>query len=423
MSGSLFLDWATLAVSLFNTILTLWLGLTVLLNAERRTLGIWLAGGGLLLGAAFFFSHSAILGLGQMPYRADLWWRLGWIPVILAPSAWYVVMLWYAGYWEEGQASLRRRHRLWFWIVLLVNGAMLVTFLVANPLPSFAQAYQFNFDATPSLLGAPILMIIYPLYILTCIGLSLGALLRPGPTMRMMGGEARRRARPWLVGASLVLLVVGLLVGAVLFWLVISLRGSPYDQRIPNTIAWADLLIATLIGSAIVLTGQAIVTYEVFTGKALPRRGLKRYWQRAIILAVGYSSAVSLSLSLRLPPIYSLLLSTALMVGFYALLSWRSYLERERFIEQLRPFVSSQGIYDRLLKASTPENEPEAQTPFRALCEDILGTSSGRAGTAGIDGAVVRVPIDLSKRCRTLPRSTPRNAHRLHRIPASSAMP
>ena len=48
MTGSFFLDWAIMAVSLFNTILLLWLGLTVLLNAERRTWGVWLAGGGLL---------------------------------------------------------------------------------------------------------------------------------------------------------------------------------------------------------------------------------------------------------------------------------------------------------------------------------------------------------------------------------------
>ena len=31
-----YIDWAIMAVSLFNTILLVWLGLTVLLNAERR---------------------------------------------------------------------------------------------------------------------------------------------------------------------------------------------------------------------------------------------------------------------------------------------------------------------------------------------------------------------------------------------------
>ena len=44
MSGHFYLDWAAMAVSLFNTILFLWLGAMVLLNADRRTWGIWLAG-------------------------------------------------------------------------------------------------------------------------------------------------------------------------------------------------------------------------------------------------------------------------------------------------------------------------------------------------------------------------------------------
>jgi hypothetical protein len=37
MTGIFILDWATLAVSLHNTILLLWLALTVWLNADRRT--------------------------------------------------------------------------------------------------------------------------------------------------------------------------------------------------------------------------------------------------------------------------------------------------------------------------------------------------------------------------------------------------
>lgn len=56
MTGIFFLDWAVLAVSLFNTILLLWLGLTVLLNAEGRVWGICLAAGGLLLGAIFLLA-------------------------------------------------------------------------------------------------------------------------------------------------------------------------------------------------------------------------------------------------------------------------------------------------------------------------------------------------------------------------------
>ena len=40
MTGGFWLDWAIISVSLFNTILLCWLGLTVLLNADRRDWGV-----------------------------------------------------------------------------------------------------------------------------------------------------------------------------------------------------------------------------------------------------------------------------------------------------------------------------------------------------------------------------------------------
>src|SRR5450759_4172855 len=107
MTGSLALDWALLAGSLFDTILLLWLGLTVLLTAERRALGrawgrawgLWLVGGGLLLGALFFVSHSAILAHDPAftSRGLEFWWHVAWGPVLLLPLGWYLLMLWYAG--------------------------------------------------------------------------------------------------------------------------------------------------------------------------------------------------------------------------------------------------------------------------------------------------------------------------------------
>jgi len=113
-----------------------------------------------------------------------------------------------------------------------------------------------------------------------------------------------------------------------------------------------------------------------FTGKSLPRRGFKRYWQLAIILAAGYSSSLSLSLMISLPLIYILLLSTGLMIVFYALLSWQSYVERERFTEQLRPFISSQQLYDRLVSGQEALVSSDIQQPFEALCKDFLDAQS-----------------------------------------------
>ena len=376
MTGEPLLDWPIMAVSLFNTVVLLWLGLTILLNAERRTWGHWLAGGGPLAGAAFFVSHSAILGHG-LDYAGqglDFWWRVGWPPVVLAPFSWYVMMLWYAGFWDDRQTDLRRRQLPWFIVSSVLAVGSIGMLILMNPLPSFWQVAHLDLGATPSLGGVPLLVLGFPAYIVLCVVLSLDALRRPGPSLRMMGDLARRRSRPWLVAASAVLLLVSLLVSLVMVWIVLNARarsiGSLYSDLV-LTVAWFDLIIESLIGVAVVLLGQAIVSYEVFTGKTLPRRGLFRHWRSAVILAVGYGAVVGWSIVAQLRPVYSLLLTAILMVAFYALFSYRSYEERERYIEHLRPFVASHNLYNHLFAPTAPP-DVDVVGPFQTLCRDFL---------------------------------------------------
>ena len=94
------LTWALVAVSLTNTILLLWLGITLWLNADRRSLGIAVTAGGFLLGSLFFISHSALLLSDSLTFTRSntLWLAVGITPVVVLPFAWYVVLLWYAGY-------------------------------------------------------------------------------------------------------------------------------------------------------------------------------------------------------------------------------------------------------------------------------------------------------------------------------------
>ncbi|MCB9420380.1 MAG: hypothetical protein H6667_11265 [Ardenticatenaceae bacterium] len=440
MSNSILLNWAIMAVSFFNTILLLWLGATVLLNAERRDWGIGLATGGLLLGGAFFVSHTAILGLfigGHMVsgYTAIIsegllvigrnmifWWTVGLIPAIVLPFAWYLIMLWYGGFWNRedlrsgrfpdraisgsvtdrpepnktlrswrplrlNSPSLYERQRYLFWLVvgLLVSGlGGLVIGIILLAIPTQALL-NLRLFIRWSIAGIPFMALAYSGYVVLCIALSLDALRRPGPTPRVMGNEARQRARPYLIGASLALLVVSLLVTGILLWAVQETRHMMlyqfYDEAI-EALSWFDLLISSIIGVVILLLGQAVVSYEVFTGKSLPRRGLMRHWRRAIILAIGYSIPVGFSIAIALRPLYSLLLTTILMTVFFALSSWRSYAERERYIDSLRPFVASQRLYDQLLTPSAPP-DVDIHTPFHALCTDVLDATMGYLTAVG----------------------------------------
>jgi signal transduction histidine kinase len=406
MTNNFFPDGLLVAVSLINVVLLLWLGLTVLLNAERRTWGVWFAGGGLLLGAAFFISHSAILGYSldadYFSRSLNLWWRIGWIPVVALPFTWYVVMLWYAGFWDEPyKLGLPRRQRGWLLLTLLLLMSLVGWLIFASPLPSFTEVTQFQLSASPSVGGAPLFLLIYPLYVILCIGLALSVLRQPSSSERMMGDQARRRARPWLIATSAVLLLVSLLVAGVIGWVLLSARLGLLAGRsavLGLTVTWFDLLISGLIAIAVVLLGRAIVSYEVFTGKALPRREFKRQWWNGVILAIGYGLVVGVSLTFQVRPIYSLLLTTILMVLFYALLSWRSYTWRERYIRHLRPFVASQRLYEHLLAPTVPA-EVDTETPFQVLCEEVLDTRQAHLIALGALAPLVR-PLSYPTRQR-----------------------
>lgn len=369
MTGNFLLDTAIVAVSLFNTMLLLWLGLVVVSNSDRRSWGIWLASGGLLCGGIFFLVHSAIAAQGLRESTADLdvLWRFGWLPIIMAPLAWYVVMLWYAGFLGERartSPALRYIHLPGLAFVLVCAAILFVLLLVVGALPTFQDVVTFGrteYIATP---GTPLLVIMYALYNTSCLGLAIHALRHPGPSARWMGELARKRARPWLVAATVVLLIVSFLVSSFVVALYFSFPlFLGRIEQVRAMLAWFDLMVGALIGIAVVLIGKATVSYEIFTGKTLPRRGFFRQWRRAVILAAGYSLLLAGTLTLSLSPIYALLLATVLLVTFYALLSVRMFGERERVVRELRPFLST------LPDAQSNES---LRAAFDSLCEKVL---------------------------------------------------
>lgn len=406
MSLSFILDWGIFTISLANIMLMSWLGLTILLNAERQNWGTRLAGLGLLMGAFFFVAHTAILGFGLDLISSGLafWWQIGWVPVVGLPWIWYTLLLWYAGYWDDQQAALHRRQRPWFSLVTFLGISLFALLLIASPLENYEQAALLNPSGALSVRQLPIIILIYPAYTLLCMMLSIDAVGRPGPTRRAFGELARERARPWLLGVSFVFLLVSLLVAAVLGLVVIwvsvgSVSLLPVFLRQQTLIiSLFDLTISGLIALAVVMVGQAIVSYEVFTGQALPRQGLLRQWRRAILLAVGYGGLVSFFLLIEFREIYTIIISSLVITTFYALLSWRTFSERQRLMDDLRPFISHQNLFESLLATSELAERDSIQLPFNALCRDVLD-----AGTAFL------IPLGASAPLAGQPLSFPPN--------------
>ena len=399
MTGIFWLDWALIAVSLFNTMLLLWMGLTVLLNANRRDWGVWLMGGGMLVATIFFISHTAILGqeLAMNFDGLNFWWRAGWFPVTVAPFAWYVAVLWFSGFWAvskaEPHSALRRRHRAVLWIMVAWLLGLLALLLVANPIPAYDQLVLMDWRGSLAVRGLPLLFLLFPLSTVACILLSIDALRRPAEVRDANTQIARRRAMPWILGTAGTLLAVTVVatgfVGSVI---VMGARGQLNTIRI-ETVAAYDLVLASLIAAATLLLGQAIVAYEIFTGRVLPRRSFVRHWRYAILLAGGYAAVVGWSVASHLRPIYSLLLATLLLTLFYALYVWRAFGEREQFVAGLRPFVQGQGRTPGTRQGATAAHGGSAAAMFGALCRDVLGTAHAQLIPLGSVAPLVGAPL------------------------------
>lgn len=373
MSGQFFLDWPALAFSLFDAFILCWLGFTILLEADRRAFGVWLSVDGLLLGAVFFIAHTAILRSGWQWDNplVNFWWRAGWWPLILSPLAWYCVILWYSGYWDNVSSALHRRQAPWFGLILIATVGLFVWMVLANPLPDLAgiPADLSSFTG---------LAIAFPLYILLCILLALDAILQPGPTARMMGQEARQRARPWLMASTLVLLAVCFLVAFALIW-GISVFSMTYRAEAKPAVAvflpltGLDVVIEILITAAILLIGQAAMVYEIFSSNPLPRSGLRKRWFYTIWLGAIFALLFSYVLIYFARPELAYLIFIPFLTGALAIQNRLASREQSINADEMRALARPQKFYERIFKQ--PEGLPDSNTTrmeFESICTRLL---------------------------------------------------
>jgi signal transduction histidine kinase len=390
--------WVMNAASLFNTILLFWLGWTVFFNAQKRNGGTWLATIGLLLGGIFFATHTAMLdsSIEELIVSVRLWWYFFFTPIVILPYAWYLLMLWYAGFWDDFSSALHRHHRWGLALTTILVIALFAMLLFANPF-----AYNGGNSMVQDLVQrggriSPLYTFLYPVTIFLCLAFAMNALRHPAPSSRMMGDLARRRARPWLLAASVVQCIVSLLVAGALGWLIISLRHFPIGEIVSSAEPFADLfdlLLISLISLTVVLMGKAIVSYEIFTGKTLPRQGFLRQWRGVVTVSLLTSSILAWCLMVDLRPVYSQLIIVVLMSFLFALLSWQFFKEREIATAQLRPFIASQHFYNNVLSSQNADERSDAQAMFDVLCDQILETRGAKLIPLGALAPLAGAPL------------------------------
>jgi two-component sensor histidine kinase len=330
------------AVSIFDMIVLLWLGSTIALYAERRKPGTWIAATGALLAGCFFAAHS-ILVSGTLTLDSEIlapWWHIMWLALIIWPLNWLSVIIWFTEH-------LRRRQWQLILSALLVFGipACLIP-LIGETLPSLDQVIDKPMNIPGTL---PFFLLSYPIYGILCQTLAIIALRQASTTSWIQQG-VNRYVHPWLVRASWALLGIAISTCLVaLSFFALAKRGSIEQDNIAYLLGWCDLIIASLIGIAAVLVGEAILGYEVLTDRPLPRQQMARQWYMAVYLAACVSVGVAGLQSLDLPPLAIAVIICALLTIGAALLVERVNSEAEARMDVLRPFIGSEGVFEQAL--------------------------------------------------------------------------
>jgi signal transduction histidine kinase len=346
------------AVSLFNTVLLLWLGLTVLLTGDRRKPATIAGGVGLLLGALFFMGHTLLIAhtVDFFGFGVNIVWRVMWFVAVIAPYFWGLAIFYYSGDLAAGR-----------WVRRILTAAMLfmvLSLFLIFPLPSFVE-----FLLAPSL--APVVAWLYVPYLFLCFVLPLIALRRP-PAHNALWRDPFRRARPWLIAAA-TMLTLAVIAFAYTAYSIVP-RAIPVYTISENElreIYFADELVAGFIGLSIIFLGRAVLSNSVLTERLQGGSGLFARWRNVVGVAIVGSLFVALLYNLNIRPIYSVLLTVILAVMAYALFNWRQYVEHQEFMRRLNPFVTSLHLHERLL-TDDAGNERESRELFTALCRDAL---------------------------------------------------
>jgi len=340
------------ALSLFNAVALLWLGLTVLLTGNRRRPVTIAGGAGLLLGAIFFAGHTLIIA-AAIGTGVTVVWPIMWVVAVAAPYMWGLSIYYYAGDPATGR-WIRR-------ILTLAAAAMALLLFVVEPVPPYYEFISAS-NLKPSIAWA------YVPYLFLCFTLPLVALRR-----RARAPDRFRRARPWLIGAA-TMLALAVIAFAYTAYAILP-RIIPPDNLTLDLIFEffsADIVVTGFIALAVALLGRVVMANNILLERVQSSQGFFERWPNVVLILFVGSFFVALLFNAPIRPIYGLMATTMLAVFAYAMFNWRQHVERQAFLERLRPFVTSLHLENRLLSPGAGDSWSEARQLFTALCRDAL---------------------------------------------------
>jgi two-component sensor histidine kinase len=195
-------------------------------------------------------------------------------------------------------------------------------------------------------------------------------------------------ARPGLLLAALLMAALTttlgiLVVQSIVNWIQYGQHAafSTTPQPIPSGIMLVDVFPINLIildltatfavAMVILLIGYSVVRHGILIERSLARRGFFKQWRGIVIVSTAVAIFIAILVSLTQSNLGGLLLITSLAAVTYALFTWSSYTDHDRYIALLGPFVRSTSL-SHWLNTDLQKTEQDLGNLFFHLCHDVL---------------------------------------------------
>jgi len=139
----------------------------------------------------------------------------------------------------------------------------------------------------------------------------------------------------------------------------------------PLNLILLDLAATFAVALVILLIGYSVVRHGILIERSLARRGFFKQWRGIVIVSTAVAIFIAILVSVTHSNLAGLLLITSLAAVTYALFTWSSYTDHDRYIALLGPFVRSTSL-SHWLNTDLQKTEQDLGNLFFHLCHDVL---------------------------------------------------
>lgn len=379
----------SLFLSSFIYLTSFYLGCVIFIYSEKKDRQAILASISFFICTLFFIGHLLILGKGFsfiLSFSSRIIYPSFLILSIL-PFAWsYIVFRFYDDSFVWKSFSLRNIFLLSEFLFFIFSFSLVIHLIPATANTKVSDIIFLIPDEV---------FYIFSLYILFCTSSSIFYLFKIKRTDNNLEEIAKSSAYRTILRASLILVALSILVGLTAIFgreiLDEEIRNIQ-SEKFPFLLLALDSLACLAVLATILIVGQAVISYQVFTGRYLAMKSLKDYWKYVLVFAILYSIVLSLCGIIGYTTDSKQVFLSLLGLVFFVKIQNVSRRREEENRKILKPFLFNENLYESITQASEKMDSHLGNT-FRLLCDNTLETTKACLIPMGAYASYIPKPL------------------------------